>query len=538
MSALLPIEGTPKPSPKRTRSARAGLVHDADGNLVGEKIPPSPLVASATAPRQKRKRGPAPSKARKESYSSSPLPTSSAASPVPDLGAIPPIPSLENATIATSPSPSSTMAPSPTISSPPKEVGAAVPSSPRPTPPEAASESSEVPKAAESMQIDPQPSETSEDALKDMSNPSPQLFPRSEPQPAPIPVKVNPHAFYFYQNGDLLIEVEGVHFKLFWDRIIKASAFFKEIYDSAKNDESKKALLMGNEVVVLTGMDVMVDDLVILLDMVESIKPPQTQTHSLRYVLSILNASHALSFHGYADWAKEQLSTLWSVGDDFENLSSITTLSPQEVARSVALARKCDIPSILKPAVFSLVRLPSFGGSGQTTPHSFDLVQCGERLLWHWVATLNRLVLPTCASSPAVISTDASTLPTPCTANDPVKSRFFHYKTIYETGFFQVYINDTISGLQGLKEQLVPITQLQTVPPSRKKRRKLSEEPEVKSVPDVGKWADPNVGGYCESCVEKMWDICAEGMEECWGRLDEWAGVKSASSRLTRRDVS
>ncbi|TFK66418.1 hypothetical protein BDN72DRAFT_146781, partial [Pluteus cervinus] len=245
-----------------------------------------------------------------------------------------------------------------------------------------------------------------------------------------------------------------------------------------------------------------------------------------------------LSFHGHTDWAKEQLSTLWSVGDDFENLSSITTLSSQEVACSIALARKCDIPGIIKPAVFSLVRLPDFGGSGQTTSYSFDLVQCRERLLGHWVTTLNRLVLPICTSSPPSIPTDASTLPIPCTANDPLKTRFFHYKTIHETGFFQVYMNDTISGLQALKEQLVPNTQPQTVPPPRKRRRKFSEEPEVKSVPDVGKWADPNIGGYCGSCVEKMWDICAEGMEECWDHLDEWAGVKSASFGLTRMDVS
>ncbi len=33
----------------------------------------------------------------------------------------------------------------------------------------------------------------------------------------------------------------------------------------------------------------------------------------------------------------------------------------------------------------------------------------------------------------------------------------------------------------------------------------------MKTEPDVGKWADPKVGGYCESYVEKMRDICAGG---------------------------
>ncbi|TFK73796.1 hypothetical protein BDN72DRAFT_834139 [Pluteus cervinus] len=229
--------------------------------------------------------------------------------------------------------------------------------------------------------------------------------------------------------------------------------------------------------------------------------------------------------------------TVTPTGPKNNSPSSGPSVTTSKTSPPIVLARKCGVPGIVKPAVFSLVRLPNFGGSSNAASHSFDLVQCRERLLWHWVTTLNRLVLPTCASSSPSNLTDASTLPTPCTADDPVKSRFFHFKTIYETGFFQVYMNDTISGLQALKEQLVPNTQLQTVPPPRKKRRKFSEEPEVKSVPDVGKWADPNVGGYCESCVEKMWDICAEGMEECWDRLDEWAGVKLASAS-TRMDVS
>ncbi|TFK67551.1 hypothetical protein BDN72DRAFT_842905 [Pluteus cervinus] len=60
------------------------------------------------------------------------------------------------------------------------------------------------------------------------------------------------------------------------------------------------------------------------------------------------------------DWTKKSAISLWSVGDDFDNVMAIASHATQEARDPITLARTCGIHSPVKLTLYALT-FPSFG---------------------------------------------------------------------------------------------------------------------------------------------------------------------------------
>ncbi|TFK67552.1 hypothetical protein BDN72DRAFT_842906 [Pluteus cervinus] len=352
-------------------------------------------------------------------------------------------------------------------------------------------------------------------------------------------LRFNPHPVHWHEDGNLLVELGGHHFKLFWTLMAKASTFFRKRYNSWKNDNDKSDLMTGKEVIRLDGEgDLAVVDFVELLDLMDSSTPYRlVDKPTLKLTLSILSASHALSFDNYFRWAKENLLRLWSTGEDFDNLVVIANHGPEGATGTLRLALACQIHEVLKPAVYSLLRLPSFGFKKDRRIYEsdadIDLVLGREHLVSHWTATINRLRLPSCVRKPRRIATTSSE--PPCTSGDSLRSDLLHYQLLYKDGYYHNFMNDPLMGLNTLRSRLLPPNSLPTpsTADSLRKRKRIEQsdlavDELVDIKPVINVWESArNDGGYCEDCRVRMWDICSEAMEDCWAKLDAWAALRS-----------
>ncbi|TFK73802.1 hypothetical protein BDN72DRAFT_834147 [Pluteus cervinus] len=351
---------------------------------------------------------------------------------------------------------------------------------------------------------------------------------------SPPPLNRNHHPVHWYQDGNLWIELDGVHFKLHWSLMANQSTFFRERYESWRTDARKKGLMTGEEVVNLDGKGITAGDFAELLALTHFSR--NSHEDSPTRVISILSASHALSFNGPYDWAKERFIQLWTIGEDFANLSTITTYSPNDAKNAFALSRTCEISDALKSALYRLMCLQSSDfkdGERQDWERDMgiDLLQCHERLSTHWATTISRLRLPPCSTPP--ISTDI-TGPTSskpiCASQDAIRSDIIHFRLLSKSGFYERFRNNPLMGLHTLKSQLIPYKPT-TANTSRKRKRgekevDLAQDDSKDAKPEISPWADTqNGGGYCDNCLLNMRDKCADEMDVCWEKLEEWAGL-------------
>ncbi|TFK65205.1 hypothetical protein BDN72DRAFT_900873 [Pluteus cervinus] len=353
---------------------------------------------------------------------------------------------------------------------------------------------------------------------------------------------LNPHPAHWYDDGNLLVELDGVHFKLLWSLMAKQSAFFQARYDSWKTNDQKIGLMRGKEMVNLDGRGVTAENFAQLLDTTLSADDRQD---SLRTVLSILSTSHALSFKSPYDRAKSRLIEFWTIGDDFSNLPTITNYSMKDVKDTFILSRTCQIYGVLKPALYALIRLSSLEfKDGELDKFKretgVNLLQGREHLSDHWAATNNRLYLSLCAHrmTDELIQPSFTQRPAPpprsCASNDVAKGDAIHFRLLHKNGFYHKFMNDPLVGIHNLKSQLIPPQPLHsqvtlTHVGALTKKRKQSGEQELvgddsaETKASISPWADPE-GGYCDDCLRSMWVICSEAMDECWEKLDGcWA---------------
>ncbi|TFK73801.1 hypothetical protein BDN72DRAFT_956150 [Pluteus cervinus] len=359
-----------------------------------------------------------------------------------------------------------------------------------------------------------------------------------------LPLKLNPHPIHWYEDGNLLVELNGVHFKLLWTLMANTASFFQVRHDSWKNDEEKQSVMTGREPVVLDGESVRVEDFAELLNLIHLSNPSQLEDQpTLRCTLSIVSASNSLSASHYFKWAKERLMRLWTIGDDFNNLLTIASHSPKDARTTLSLAQACQIHGVIKPALYSLMRHPTFGFEDQDRENydswtiDLDLVRCRNHLVEHWTSSIDRLRLPSCARG---LPPAAPRLPsaTSCASNDTSKSDSIYFNLLWKNGFYPKFLNDPLVGLQSLRNQLLPTnhrrspTAVDTLRMKRKRGGHSSEQEQstmddsddVKPV--ISPWAESDGGGYCQDCRMNMWVTCSEAMEECWEKLGEWAGLQ------------
>ncbi|TFK73800.1 hypothetical protein BDN72DRAFT_834145 [Pluteus cervinus] len=346
------------------------------------------------------------------------------------------------------------------------------------------------------------------------------------------PTNQERHPVHWYDDGNLLIELDGVQFNLHWSLMAKHSTFFRERYE--------RGLTRKTAVIKLDGRGFTVESFAALLDRSHF---SYGNEDTLKSILSILSVSHALSFHDTFNWAKNRLILLWSIDKDFTNLPILVNFTAEEAKASLRVARACQIHEVVKPALYAVLRLPLSDFKGEERQSyeqktGIDLLQGREHLSSHWKDVIGRLRLASCShQSRNNPSPSGSMLPPNlhCTSNDPIKSDLVHHRLLYKNGTYERYRNDPLLGLHTLKSQLFPPSNTQTSDTTAdvlRRKRKRTGEPDfvvddsTEKKPVTSPWANTESGGYCEGCLTVMWFICLEAIGECWEKLDEWAGLK------------
>ncbi|KAF9033403.1 hypothetical protein BDP27DRAFT_1455682 [Rhodocollybia butyracea] len=264
-------------------------------------------------------------------------------------------------------------------------------------------------------------------------SPRPKQRPRSKDSPGPnsqaTPNFPSPLEYHFYDSftyldGNVIIRIGTMQFKLYRMLLAEHGVWFKERFEEDPDD-----VVQGLPVYILDGV-VEEPDFVNLLTAVKDVityfdTPPNSVV-----LISILRAAHKLQFARFKNWAIGLLEKTWPA--ELEPLSQSSRpsrlsarLSPDEATAVVSVACEYGLKSVLKRALYELVRTDCFGqkdmslasastGSGvSNAPLSASdyhlLLQARERLVSLWISAA-------AASFPPC--TDAAR--GPCVARSPV----------------------------------------------------------------------------------------------------------------------
>lgn len=206
-------------------------------------------------------------------------------------------------------------------------------------------------------------------------------------------------------------------------------------------------------------------------------------------------------------------------------LDSISTARTPLATETIILARLCSVPSVLKRALYELVRMEGFGqvyeiqddgedaepaGTLSTADHIL-LTKAREKLGSRWckIALSFPKDLGSAPSSsanlgmeqevkleslkddilvaivePGVVCTNIE-----CTFTSLDNTHHAHRKLVHDSEIFETYIWDPVCGIQALID---------------------------------APWAEE---GFCAECVDKMKDKWRRQKEETWSDLDVWFGL-------------
>lgn len=159
-------------------------------------------------------------------------------------------------------------------------------------------------------------------------------------------------------------------------------------------------------------------------------------------VTSILRAANALSFDKYKTWAQRYLTDMWST-----SLSQLSVTRIPHAIESLALARECDVPAILKRVFYELVRSPNFGqqpGRPRLSCADLDVLSTARK-------ELTACWLDTIATPFASIDRPAACAPE-CTMRDTARAEVACTKLIHDSKVCRAFVWDPVCGLQALAE--------------------------------------------------------------------------------------
>ncbi|KAF8649922.1 hypothetical protein AX16_005479 [Volvariella volvacea WC 439] len=176
--------------------------------------------------------------------------------------------------------------------------------------------------------------------------------------------KYSKHPVHWQLDGNVRVQIKRVRFRLQRSRLVKASKWFKEHFESDKPGASTTADTGAADeesdeeipVVHLDATGVSVADFEVLLTAMDDAITYYYNDPPFQSVASILRASHALSFDAFFTWASNWLEDRWS--------PALVDFSPAKepyATESIVLARQCNLPNILKRALYELVRQEGFG---------------------------------------------------------------------------------------------------------------------------------------------------------------------------------
>ncbi|KAJ7792348.1 hypothetical protein B0H14DRAFT_2931511 [Mycena olivaceomarginata] len=320
-----------------------------------------------------------------------------------------------------------------------------------------------------------------------LHSPQPQKPPpATQPSPSQIVPPAAPahkHAVHWVLDGNIVLQIQDVKFKLHKSHLVKHSPWFAGLFDGASvtggdyvaRDEDGNILMY-----ILSLPELTAKDFARLLDAFDNAITYVHQDPFFQRTASILRAATLLSFPDFRDWAVRLLEDMWSPA-----LANLSTEEIQHATESVLLARECELPAVLKRALYEFVRLAGYGQSGRegVSPQDFRaLVKAREHLTAAWMQTMNpySLDLMVCARS----------APRPrATTTDPLLSGKAHHKLVHASSIAEDYLYDPLCGLHALIE------------------------------------ADWAAEGYCDAWVKLRREVWANRREKIWDNLDIWLGL-------------
>ncbi|KAJ7034191.1 hypothetical protein C8F04DRAFT_956750 [Mycena alexandri] len=329
-----------------------------------------------------------------------------------------------------------------------------------------------------------------------LESPSPK---RSRTLPGATPA--HKHDVHWALDGSIVIQIQDTKFKLHQSHLAKHSPWFSGLFDGQKVEYQKYVELGEDDstpMYILSLPTLTAKDFTRLLDAFEKAILYVHKDPSFTRTASILRVANLLSFNDFRDWAVRILQDEWS-----PSLEDLSIERIPHATESVILARTCDVPSILKRAMYELVRLAGYGQTDReegVTPADFRvLVRAREQLTAQWMQLTSPYSsdLMNCASALAAAAQaadPAAPVPAPpapmkCTTTDPLLSGKTHHKVVRESGIADDYLYDPLCGLQALID------------------------------------ADWDGEGYCEACVNLRREMWTNKREKLWDNLDIWFGL-------------
>ncbi|KAJ6598515.1 hypothetical protein B0H10DRAFT_734300 [Mycena sp. CBHHK59/15] len=302
--------------------------------------------------------------------------------------------------------------------------------------------------------------------------------------------------FRLDRRSNTVIQIQDTKFKLHQSQLAKHSEWFSNLLD-------------GNEVVggkyvergedgttpmyIITLPTLNAKDFARLLDGFDRAITYVHEDPSFHRIAGILRASTCLSFPDFTDWAIRVLEDKWS-----SELADLSTEPITYATESVVLARLCGISSILKRAMYELVRLAGYGQTDRENVSTRDvkaLIKAREELTSLWMMTMSPYSpdLATCASTAAPADPVAPKPPIQCTTANPLLSGKAHHKLVKESGIADDYLYDPLCGLKALID------------------------------------VDWGAEGYCEKCVNLRRDMWGKRREKVWDNLNIWFGLEDTA---------
>ncbi|KAF7337225.1 hypothetical protein MSAN_02274900 [Mycena sanguinolenta] len=302
------------------------------------------------------------------------------------------------------------------------------------------------------------------------------------------------HEVHWALDGNIIIQIRDVKYKLQKSHLVKHSSWFSDLFGrksrmgsmssttrttvfrctSCRSQISRRRIsrvswmrltqlykfLLAHSILVLTSL----------------IKNLRSRPPSFHRVASILRVATLLDFADFRDWAVVLMEEKWS-----PVLAKLSTETIPHATETILLARSFDVRTILKRALYELIRLPGYGQAdrdgGVSNQDYRALVKAREHLTTAWWQTM----MP---YSPDFILCRAAQ--TRCTTMDPLQSAQAYKKLVQEPGVVDDYLHDPLCGLQVLIE---------------------------------ADWAGE---GYCGACVKRRREMWANKREKLWENLDIW----------------
>lgn len=210
---------------------------------------------------------------------------------------------------------------------------------------------------------------------------------------------------------------------------------------------------------------------------------------------AILRAARTLSFEAMDAFASRALQEMWPAG-----LSKLSSKRIPHACEAVALARKCNMPEIIKRAFYELLRRSQLG---QDDDGDFEdpemaekrvsrgdlirLIKAREELTSRWVRYIdNPPDIPCPLASEATLSEAGQKC-----AQAREQNHMNWQDKVKNSDIYHDYLHDPLCGLQQLSE------------------------------------IDFRPLGYCDGCLNAWRDVWSKQRDKWWDQLDVWLAIPS-----------